>query len=295
MAFFFFFYTYDAETQRSEMVEITDPKSMLKYFEGFGVRAAWDPEQEEWYFSVVDICHILSGSDNPRRYWSDLKRKLESEGSQLYDDIVQLKLPSTDGKTRMTDVATTAQVLRLIQSIPSPKAEPFKVWLAEVGKERLDEIADPEKAIDRALRTYRQKGYSEAWINQRLKSIEFRKELTDEWKRSGVKDGEYAILTSILTKAWSGMTPKKYKEHKSLTKENLRDNMTNTELVLNMLAEVSTTEISHATNPEGFKESAGVAKQGGDIARNARLELEQKIGRPVISSGSAKDMKLLDE
>ena len=220
------------------MVEIKDPKSMLKYFEGFGVRAAWDPEQEEWYFSVVDVISALTQSERPRKYWNDLKIKLQEEGSELSDKIGQLKMPSADGKVRFTDVATTAQIFRLIQSIPSPK------------------------------------------------------ELTDEWRRSGVKGNEYAILTSILTKAWSGMTPKDYKAHKGLMKENLRDNMTNTELVLNMLAEVSTTEISRATNPDGFKESASVAKQGGDIARNARLELEQKTGKSVISSGNAGDMKL---
>lgn len=196
---------------------------------------------------------------------------------------------------RMTDVADTEQLLRLIQSIPSPKAEPFKLWLAETGKQRLEEVADPELAIDRALLTYRRKGYSEKWINQRIKSIEFRKELTDEWQRSGVKDKEYALLTDVLTKAWSGMTTREYRTHKGLKKENLRDNMTNTELVLNMLAEVSTTEISKATNPKGYAASERVAKQGGSIARNARKELEQKTGTSVISKHTAKDTKLLDE
>lgn len=277
---------------------MSEQKNEVRLFNDKQIRTAWDAEKEEWYFSVVDVVSVLTDQPDSRhaaKYWSVLKTRLSKEGSELTTNCRQLRMPAQDGKSRLTDVADTEQLLRLIQSIPSPKAEPFKLWLAETGRQRLEEIADPELAIDRALLTYRRKGYSEKWINQRMKSIEFRKELTDEWQRSGVKDREFALLTDVLTKAWSGMTTRQYKEHKGLKKENLRDNMTNTELVLNMLAEVSTTEISRATNPRGFRASERVAVQGGAIAKNARKELEKQTGTTVISKNTAKDIKLLDE
>lgn len=267
----------------------------IKIFNDKQIRTAWNEDKETWYFSIVDVIRALTDSPNPQTYWRVLKKRLKDEGNETVTNCNGLKMPAADGKMRMTDVADTEQLLRLIQSIPSPKAEPFKLWLAETGKQRLEEIADPELAIDRALLTYRRKGYSEKWINQRIKSIEFRKELTDEWQRSGVKDKEYALLTNVLTQAWSGMTIQQYKAHKGLKRENLRDNMTNTELVLNMLAEVSTTEISRATNPNGYAASERVAKQGGAIAKNARKELEARTGSTVISKHTAKDTKLLDE
>lgn len=267
----------------------------IKIFNDKQIRTVWNEEKEEMYFSVVDVISVLTDSGNPAAYWRKLKQRMKNEGNETVTNCHSLKMPAADGKMRMTDVADAEQLLRLIQSIPSPKAEPFKLWLAETGRQRLEEMADPELAIDRALLTYRRKGYSEKWINQRIKSIEFRKELTDEWQRSGVKDKEYAALTDVLTMAWSGMNTRQYKAHKGLKKENLRDNMTNTELVLNMLAEVSTTEISKATNPQGFKQSKQVAKQGGAIAKNARKELEARTGSTVISKHTAKDTKLLDE
>lgn len=272
-----------------------DKKTAIKLFESKEIRTAWDSEKEEWYFSIVDTCAVLAETDRPRKYWNDLKKKLQVEGSELSEKIGQLKMPGADGKMRLTDVADTTQLLRLIQSIPSPKAEPFKQWLAMVGSQRLDETADPELAIQRALYNYKKKGYSDKWITQRLKSIEFRKELTDEWDRAGIKDLEYAILTNELTKAWAGMTTWEYKAYKGLKKESLRDNMTNTELVLNMLAEVSTTEISRATNPQGLEPSKKVAQQGGAIAKNARQELEEKTGKSAISKHTAKDIKELDK
>ena len=228
----------------------------IQIFEDKKIRTAWNEETEEWYFSVVDVCEVLSGTDNPRRYWSDLKRKLATEGSELYEKIVQLKMTAADGKKRLTDVADTEQLLRIIQSIPSQKAEPFKLWLAQVGRERIDETIDPELTIERALETYLKKGYTREWINQRLQAIQVRKELTDEWDARGVQKGvEYAILTDEITKAWSGMTTRKYKNLKGLTKENLRDNMSTLELVLNMLAEATTTELSRTKNPQTFKEN----------------------------------------
>ena len=272
-----------------------DKKTAIKLFESKEIRTAWDSEKEAWYFSIVDTCAVLAETDRPRKYWNDLKKKLQVEGSELSEKIGQLKMPGADGKMRLTDVADTTQLLRLIQSIPSPKAEPFKQWLAMVGSQRLDETADPELAIQRALYNYKKKGYSDKWITQRLKSIEFRKELTDEWDRAGIKDLEYAILTNELTKAWAGMTTGEYKAYKGLKKESLRDNMTNTELVLNMLAEVSTTEISRATNPQGLEPSKKVAQQGGAIAKNARQELEEKTGKSAISKHTAKDIKELDK
>lgn len=267
----------------------------LKLFENSKIRTAWDSVDEEWYFSIVDVVSVLTESTDGRKYWNKLKQRLKAEGNETVTNCHQLRMLAADRKMRLTDVADTQQLLRLIQSIPSPKAEPFKQWLAMVGSQRLDETADPELAIQRALYAYKKKGYSDKWITQRLKSIEFRKELTDEWDRAGIKDMEYAILTNELTKEWSGMTTGEYKAYKNLKKESLRDNMTNTELVLNMLAEVSTTEISRATNPKGLEPSKRVAKQGGAIAKNARKELEEKTGISAISKHTAKNMKELDK
>lgn len=264
-------------------------KDQIQLFEDKRIRSAWDPEKEEWYFSIVDVCEVLSGTDNPRRYWSDLKRKLKSEGSvELHEKIVQLKMTAPDGKKRLTDVANTEQLLRIIQSIPSPKAEPFKLWLAQIGRERIEETIDPELTIDRALETYLRKGYSHEWINQRLQAIQVRKELTDEWDARGVQKGvEYAILTDEITKAWSGMNTRQYKNLKGLKKENLRDNMTTLELVLNMLAEATTTEISRQKAPEGLRENVEVARSGGKVAGDARKAIERQTGVPVITSKSA--------
>ncbi|MCL2434798.1 MAG: Bro-N domain-containing protein [Lentimicrobiaceae bacterium] len=270
-------------------------ETSIKLFEEKKVRTIWDEEKEEWYFSVVDVVGILTESENPRRYWSDLKIKLEKEGSQLYENIVQLKLLASDGKMRMTDVANEAQLFRIIQSIPSPKAEPFKLWMAQVAKERLDQLQDPELSIEQAMFDYKRLGYSDNWINQRLKSIEIRKELTDEWKSKGVQEGlEFAVLTDIITKTWSDKTTKEYKHYKGLKKENLRDNMTNTELVLNMLAELSTKNISEVSNPETFDEHAQIAMRGGKIAHNARQELELQTGKSAISKLNAKSLKSIE-
>jgi len=264
-------------------------KEAIQLFGDKQVRTVWDDEQEKWYFSIIDVIEILTGTDRPRKYWSDLKAKLKKEGSELSAKIGQLKMPSADGKFYLTDVADAEQLFRLIQSIPSPKAEPFKRWLAQVAAERLDEMQDPELSIDRALEQYLKLGYSESWINQRLKSIEIRKGLTDEWKQRGLKEGvQFATLTDIITKTWAGKTTKEYKVFKGLKKENLRDNMTNTELILNMLAEASTTDISHATNPKDFEESRKVARQGGNVARVALKELESKTGKKVVSPLNAK-------
>ena len=263
----------------------------IKIFEDKKVRTLWDEESEKWYISIVDVVEILTESPRPRKYWSDLKKKLEIEGSELSEKIGQLKMKSSDGKYYKTDVADTEQLFRLIQSIPSPKAEPFKLWLAKVAKERLDEMSDPELSIDRALKQYLELGYSQNWINQRLKSIEIRKELTDEWQRVGVKQGtEFATLTDIITKTWADKTTKEYKILKGLKKENLRDNMTNTELILNMLAEASTKDISEAINPSNFEESKLVAKQGGNVAKVARAELEAKTGKKVVTNQNAKKL-----
>ena len=264
----------------------------IQLFEDKKVRTAWDAEQEKWYVSIIDVIEVLTNSDRPRKYWSDLKSKLIKEGSEVSDKIGQLKMKAPDGKMRLTDVADTEQLFRLIQSIPSPKAEPFKLWLAQIAAERLDELQDPEISIDRALNQYMQLGYSESWINQRLKSIEIRKELTDEWKNRGLKEGQqFATLTDIISKSWSGKTTKEYKIIKGLKKENLRDNMTNTELILNMLAEASTKDISQAVNPESFEESKKVAKQGGNVAKVALKELEAKTGKKVVSSLNAKSLR----
>jgi hypothetical protein len=263
----------------------------IQLFEKKQVRSVWDEEEEKWYFSIIDVIEILTENSRPRKYWSDLKSKLLKEGSELSENIGQLKLQSSDGKFYKSDVADTQQLLRLIQSIPSKKAEPFKIWLAETGSNRLDEIQDPELSINKAMQDYLNLGYSENWINQRLKSIEIRKELTDEWKRLGMKEGQqFATLTDIITKGWSDKSTKDYKKFKGLKKENLRDNMTNTELILNMLAEASTKDISQAVDPETFDENKEVAKQGGNVAKVARLELESKTGKKVVSDLSAKKM-----
>lgn len=268
---------------------IEKENTQIKLFEDKKVRTLWDSEKEEWYFSVIDVIAILTDSENPRRYWSDLKRNLNAEGSQLYADIVQLKMTASDGKMRLTDCLTTEQLFRLIQSIPSPKAEPFKLWIAHVAKERLDQMEDPELSIQQALLDYKKLGYSENWINQRLKSIEIRKDLTDEWKNHGLKEGvQFATLTDIIYKTWAGKTAKEYKEFKGLKKENLRDNMTNQELVLNMLAELSTTDISKARNPQTFDDHIDVAYRGGNIAKEAREKLEFETGKKIVSPLNAK-------
>jgi hypothetical protein len=272
---------------------MSDNKSKIKLFEEKQVRTVWDEEAEKWWFSVLDIVGILT--DQPdytkvRNYWKWLKKKLIDEGSQLVSDTNQLKMEAADGKMYLTDVADTEQVLRLIQSIPSKKAEPFKLWLAKVGNERIDESLDPELSIERAIQNYRRLGYSEKWINQRINSIDIRKALTDEWDKSGVQGKEYALLTDLMTRTWSGMSIREYKTHKDLTKENLRDHMTNTELVLNMLAEVAATDISIARQPGGYDESAEVAKEGAETAKIAREQLEKKTGKPAISSLNAKDL-----
>jgi len=264
----------------------------IKLFETKEVRSAWDAEKEAWYFSIVDVVSILTNSPNPRKYWSVLKTRLKKEGSELTTNCSQLKMKSADGKQYLTDVADTEQLLRLIQTIPSPKAEPFKLWLARVGFERIEETDDPELAFDRAMETYLKKGYSKDWINQRLKSIEVRKDLTDEWEERGVQKGqEFAILTDEITKAWSGLTTREYKQVKGLKKEGLRDNMTNIELVLNMLAEATTTEISKEKKPRGFEQNRQIAKQGGTIAGNTRKEIELKTGKPIVNDKSAKQLK----
>ena len=264
------------------------------------VRRTWDVEKELWYFSVVDVIEILTDSPRPRKYWNALKTKLNNEGSQLSQNMGQLKMKSSDGKSYLTDVLDTENILRLIQSIPSPKAEPFKLWLAKIGYERIEETEDPEIAIERAMKTYLKKGYSPNWINQRLKSIEIRKELTDEWDKRGVQEGlEYAILTDEITKAWADKSVRQYKNFKGLKKQNLRDNMTNLELVLNMLAEASTTEISKKQKPKGLNENKKVAKEGGNVAKQARITLEKQTGKSIISPKNATQLqrskKLLDQ
>ncbi len=264
----------------------------LQLFNSQKIRTHWDSENELWYFSIIDIILVLSDSSNPRKYWSVLKTRLKEEGSQLATNCSQLKMKASDGKMRLTDVATTEQVLRLVQSIPSPNAEPFKQWLAKVGYERIESMQDPEKSIDTAMQDYFNLGYSKEWINQRLKSIEIRKDLTNEWEQKGISEAkDFAILTNIITKAWSGKSVQEYKELKNLKKENLRDNMTNLELVLNMLAEATTTEISKQTNPKGFDEHQDVAKQGGEIAGNTRKEIEAKTGKKIVTKKNAKSLK----
>lgn len=264
----------------------------IKFFENSQIRSIWDKEKEEWFFSVVDIVQALTGSSNPRRYWSDLKRKIRDDegGIELYEKIVQLKLKAPDGKMRETDATDMQGIFRIIQSVPSPKAEPLKMWLAEIGKERIDEIIDPELTIDRALETYVKKGYSREWVNQRLQAIQVRKELTDAWQDHGVAQGrEFAILTNEITQAWSGMTTREYKGFKGLHKENLRDNMSTTELVLNMLAEAATKDITQISHPQGLEENRAVAKRGGNVAKVARESLEQETGKTVLTQQKAID------
>lgn len=271
-------------------------ENAIQLFEDKKVRSVWDSESGKWYISIIDVVEILTGSTNPRRYWSDLKIKLSKEGSELYENIVQLKMPAADGKNYKTDVADVEQLFRLIQSIPSPKAEPFKLWLASLGRERLEEIDDPEQGIERLMEYYHRKGYSENWINQRLKSIEVRKELTDEWERRGVKKGaEYATLTDIITQNWAGMTTRQYKQFKGLKNESLRDNMTNLELVLNMLAEASTTEISKQKKPRTVTQNRKVAAEGGSVAAAARKTLEARTGKRVVSRLNANILRSLPE
>ena len=261
----------------------------IMLFDGQKVRSVWNEEDEKWYFSIIDACAVLSESPNPRKYWSVLKTRLKKEGSQLATNCSQLKMRASDGKMRMTDVADAEQLFRIIQSIPSPKAEPFKQWIAKVAAHRLDQMQDPELSIDQAVNDYRRLGYSEGWINNRLKSIEVRKALTDEWKRGGVQGQQYATLTDIITKEWSGKTTKQYKNFKGLKKENLRDNMTNVELALNTLAEASAAEISKQQNPKGLTQNKNVAKKGGSVAKAARNQLEMQLGHSVISSDKATD------
>lgn len=297
----FFFFVYDDDTNTTVPVEVSDTSSLdeqeLEFFFDDKVRKVWHSKEEEWYFSIVDVCQVLTDSADGRKYWNKLKQRLSEEGSQLVTNCHQLKMKShKDGKMYKTDAANTEQLLRIIQSIPSKKAEPFKQWLAYVGKQRLDEEIDPQIAIDRAIESYRKKGYSEAWISQRLRGIDIRKEMTNEWKRAGVTEPrQYASLTNILTAAWSGKTVQEYKKLKGLKKENLRDNMTNTELVLNALAEISTTEISKATNPQGLSEATDATIQGGNIAKNARESLEKQIGRSILSPLDSHTPNLLDD
>ena len=264
-------------------------KEAIKFFEEKKVRTLWDDETEEWCFSIIDVIAVLTESDNPRKYWSVLKTRLRKEGNETATNCSQLKMPSLDGKMRLTDVATTEQLFRLIQSIPSPKAEPFKLWIAQIAKERLDQMQDPELSIEQAMMDYKRLGYSDSWINQRLKSIEIRKDLTDEWKKHNLQeDIQFATLTDIIYKTWAGKTAKEYKQFKGLKKENLRDNMTNTELVLNMLAEAATTDLSKEKDPKEFQEHANIAHQGGKVAQVAREQLESQLGHSVVSPLNAK-------
>ena len=292
-----FFYYYDEEKNTTVPMELDDNKLNTGDFEFFndGIRKVWYLQEEEWYFSIIDVVAVLTESTNPKNYWNMLKNRLKQEGNETYTNCVRLKMKASDGKMRLTDCATTEQLLRIIQSIPSKKAEPFKLWLAQVGTERLEEMADPEKALDRGMEYYRRKGYTDAWIKERLQSKSIRDDLTAEWKRSGIESSrEFAALTNILTKSWSGKTVQEYKKHKNLHKESLRDNMTNLELTLNQLAEVSATAISRVKNPNGMDESKQVAIDGGTIARNARLDLEQQLGQSVISPLNASNPPALE-
>ena len=280
------------ESLFSNLLGVDKMNNEIKIFEGNQIRSVWDNEKEEWYFSIIDILGVLTESENPRKYWSVLKTRLKKEGNELATICSQQKLKSPkDGKMYNTDVADMQGIFRIIQSVPSPKAEPFKMWLAEVGKERLDEIVDPELTIERALETYLRKGYSREWINQRLQAIQVRKELTDSWQDHGVKEGvEYAILTNEISKAWSGMTTREYKDFKGFKKQNLRDNMSSTELILNMLAETATKDIANTSNPQGLEENRKVAKRGGNVAKVAKETLEQETGEPVITPKNAVDL-----
>lgn len=292
-----FFYYYDEEKDTTVPMELDDSKLNTGDFEFFydGIRKVWNSQEEEWYFSIIDVVAVLTESTNPKNYWNMLKSRLKQEGNETYTNCVRLKMKASDGKMRLTDCATTEQLLRIIQSIPSKKAEPFKLWLAQVGTERLEEMADPEKALDRGMEYYRRKGYTDAWIKERLQSKNIRDDLTAEWKRSGIESSqEFAALTNILTKSWSGKTVQEYKKHKNLHKESLRDNMTNLELTLNQLAEVSATAISRVKNPNGMDESKQVAIDGGTIARNARLDLERQLGQSVISPLNASNPPALE-
>jgi len=293
-----FFFFFDEETDASIPVSVDelniDNEEELEFFNN-GIRKVWDRQKEEWYFSIVDVCRVLTDSADGRKYWNKLKQRLIKEGNETVTNCHQFKMPAADGKMRLTDCATTEQLLRIVQSIPSKKAEPFKLWLARVGSERLEEMADPEKAIDRGFDYYRAKGYSEEWIKQRMQGKSIREELTDEWRRSGIENPkDYAILTNLLTVAWSGKSIQSYKQYKGLHKENLRDNMTDLELTLNQLAEVSATAISKAKNPKGMAQSKEVVLDGGSIARNARIELEKKLGQSVISPTNASNPSALD-
>ena len=279
-----------SRNEKPVIKEVDKMNNEIKIFEGNQIRSVWDNDKEEWYFSVVDVVGTLSDSKDPGAYWRKLKQRLKEEGSEVVTFCHGLKLKAADGKLRESDVADMQGIFRVIQSVPSPKAEPFKMWLAEVGKERLDEIVDPELTIERALETYLRKGYSREWINQRLQAIQVRKELTDSWQEHGVKEGlEYAILTNEISKAWSGMTTREYKDFKGLKKQNLRDNMSTTELILNMLAETATKDIANASNPQGLEENKKVAKRGGNVAKVAKETLEQETGKPVITTKNAID------
>lgn len=293
----FFFYVFDEDTATTVPVQVDEQDvspEELEFFDGV-IRKVWHKQEEEWYFSIVDVCEVLAESTNPKNYWSMLKSRLRQEGNETYTNCVRLKMRAIDGKMRLTDCATTEQLLRIIQSIPSKKAEPFKQWLAKVGSERLDEMADPEKALDRGMSYYKAKGYSDEWIKQRLQSKTIRDELTDEWKRVGISNSkDYAALTNILTAAWSGKTVQAYKQYKGLHKENLRDNMTNIELTLNQLAEVSATALSKLKNPTDLSDSKQIARDGGNVAKTARLELEAKLGHTVISPLNASAPLSLD-
>ena len=297
------FISLDREKERPYLCKVTlntkfmTKKQALQLFEQKKVRTIWDEEQEKWYFAIVDVVAVLTESVDPQSYWRKLKQRLKKEGNQTVTDCHAFKLQAADGKMRLTDVADTEQLFRLIQSIPSPKAEPFKIWMSQVASTRLEQMQDPELSIEQAMLDYKRLGYSDSWINQRLKSIEIRKELTDEWNRTGVTENyQYATLTDIITKEWSGFKTKEYKQFKGLKKESLRDNMTNVELALNILAEASTTEISKEKDPSGFEESKVVAKEGGEVAKIAREQLEAKIGKSVISHRNAKDfLRLSDE
>jgi prophage antirepressor len=283
-----------SRNEKPVIKEVDKMNNEIKIFEGNQIRSVWDNDKEEWYFSVVDVVGTLSDSKDPGAYWRKLKQRLKEEGSEVVTFCHGLKLKAADGKLRESDVADMQGIFRIIQSVPSPKAEPFKMWLAEVGKERLDEIVDPELTIERALETYLRKGYSREWINQRLQAIQVRKELTDSWQDHGVKEGlEYAILTNEISKAWSGMTTREYKDYKGLKKQNLRDNMSTTELILNMLAETATKDIANASNPQGLEENKKVAKRGGNVAKVAKETLEQETGKPVITTKNAIDFERL--
>ena len=298
--FIIVFFVYDDETGKTVSVPVDETEfnnqEELEFIYDDAVRKIWHAQQEEWYFSIVDVCQVLTDSADGRKYWNKLKQRLITEGNQPVTNCHQFKLKASDGKMRLTDCANTEQLLRIIQSIPSKKAEPFKQWLALVGKERLDEMADPELALQRGVAYYQLKGYSDAWITQRLRTIEMRKELTDEWKRAGITNNkDYASLTNILTQTWSGKTVQQYKHLKGLHKENLRDNMTNTELVLNQLAEVSATELAKTRNPNGYEQTKDITVQGGEIARGAREALEKQLGKSVLSPLNAKTPTLLDD